>query len=332
MKLWKIISSLLTAFCILFTVFYGGNKISEQTIVAKAQYKGIITLWQIDCFEGGMGSRKQFLLSSARSYEKENQGVLVMVISHTPQTAVQAVNEGQMPDLISYGVGVQSFGAKEIDVDKVFIGGKVGDIVFATPWCMGGYFLITNPSITQDLQQKNIENLVVSQGEFTQPLTAFVTSGYIAKNIEILPPMDAYVKFTAGKTSHFLGTQRDIVRLNNRGMPYCAVALCGFNDIYQYISLTSSDNIKAEYSLKFIQHLLGEGVQQKLNQIGMNSLFYNVTQSYEELNDLQNVKFGSTISAFTAKEQINQMQELSLRASKGEQKAILKLKNMLLLP
>jgi hypothetical protein len=85
--------------------------------------------------------------------------------------------------------------------------------------------------------------------------------------------MDAYVKFVTGKVKWFLGTQRDVNRLETRGMSVKVTPLERFNDLYQYVSITSSDQIKRYYAEQFINYLVSEQVQKKLNEIGMLSCF-----------------------------------------------------------
>ena len=79
MKLIRALVVFLLSFSVAFTLLYGRNKIAEEQIdKTPATYNGVLSLWQIDTFEGGKGSRKQFLLSVAREFEKENQGVLIL--------------------------------------------------------------------------------------------------------------------------------------------------------------------------------------------------------------------------------------------------------------
>ena len=92
MKIFRFIVSVAIVLSLTFTAFIGKDKINEQSkITAPSEYKGIISLWQIDGFEGGSGSRKQFLLKVAREFEKKNNGVLVMVINHTFLSAKENV-------------------------------------------------------------------------------------------------------------------------------------------------------------------------------------------------------------------------------------------------
>ena len=108
MKVIRTITASFLIFCIIFTFLFGAGKIAEKSQVGKSEeYKGIITLWHVDSFEGGIGSRKQFLLKTARTFEKQNKGVLIMVISHTPESVKESMDKGVYPDLISFGNGTE---------------------------------------------------------------------------------------------------------------------------------------------------------------------------------------------------------------------------------
>jgi len=108
MKFVRIAIGASLIFCIIFTVLIGRNKLRENYEYTEPQeYKGIITIWQIDGFEGGAGSRKQFLLKVAREFEKENDGVLVMVMDQTLKGATENIKSGKIPDIISYSNGLE---------------------------------------------------------------------------------------------------------------------------------------------------------------------------------------------------------------------------------
>lgn len=331
MKFFRILSGALIIICCAFTLLYGRYKIVESGVdTTPENYKGVITIWQIDSFEGGIGSRKQYLLKVARAFEKKYQGVLVMVINQTPEGVINAYKNGQIPDLISYGTGTEIKGCEQILTDRKVSGGMVGDTCYATAWCRGGYVLLTNPNLTAnlDIKDKNIEKLLVSQGEFTQPLTSFILEGYRASEIEILDPMSAYIKFTSGKVSHFLATQRDICRLINRGMEFNVIPLENYNDLYQYISITSLNVQKRFYAQQFVNYLVSDSVQESLSLIGMYSPYVNVEYSETQHQLMQKVKSNINVSAFASTITLKEMQRLSTLAVKGDENALNKIKNM----
>ncbi len=327
MKILRVFISLILVFCFAFTLFVGKDKIKEQKeFKSPDEYKGIITLWQVDGFEGGTGSRKQFLLKVAREFERKNKGVLVMVISHTFTSAKENFDKGIYPDLISFSNGLELKEIESLNISRTVESAKIGDKIYATAWCRGGYALIKNPN-AKDKEQNSI---IVSQAEFTEPLTAMLLEGLQFDQINVYKPMDAYVKFTENKNTYFLGTQRDIVRLNNRGMQVEISPLNAFNDLYQYVALTCMDKNKQVFAKRFVEHLVSDSVQNQLDKLCMFSPYVRVKYDDGNLSKMQQNNNFLSISAYLHKEQLKEMQELSMLAVKGNQNSINKIKNMLI--
>ncbi len=318
-------------FAWVFTAFYGKNKISEGEAVEPTEYKGIITVWQVDSFEGGRGSRKQFLLKVAREFEKSNPGVLVMVINYTADGVRESQSKGVFPDVISFGGGVDVSGFSMLNFSVDFKGGKVGNSDYAIPWCRGGYVLIENPKLSGG-EGEEIDTLLVSEGEYTQPLIALLQEGIRANEYDVRSPMDAYVKFVSGKTRYFLGTQRDLIRLSNRGMEVKITPLTQFNDLVQYAVITSSEEIKRYYAEEFLRFLTSEKIQQTVYEIGMFSAISSAITDNEHGASMQKASGFSTISAFTASAELKDLQGVAKRALFGDAEAINKIKNILVLP
>lgn len=339
MRIKSILSGAALIAAAVFTALFGAGKISEKKSFAEEKpYKGVITVWQIDTFEGGTGSRKNFLLSSARGFEKKYAGVLVMVISHTETSANAAYERGETPDAISFGAGFYPKNAKKITPEKKFAGGTAGADCYAVPWCRGGYILIENPTLTgyngakkdkKSLPDLSEEEILVSEGEHTAPLVALSLADVRVKSVRKLSPMEAYVKYTEGKTRYYLTTQRDAVRLTRRGESFNYYPLSAYNDLYQYISLTSVSPEKSVYAERFIEYILKEEVQKSLGKICMFSAFYAAEQETEVLNDLQRIKSESTFSVFSAKESYKELQKLAELTATGKEKDLTKLKKFL---
>jgi hypothetical protein len=280
------------------------------------------------------------LLSVARGFEKDNLGVLIMVISHTVESAEQSLLAGEVPDIISFGLGVEVGQSVELKTKNSLLGGMVGDRCFAVSWCRGGYALISNPNFNKKSQNnaKNnqnekgdliIENLIVSQGKYTQPLVAIALEGISVKNFELLSPLDAYVKFVSGKEKYFLGTQRDITRLLNRGFEFEFKPLSKFNDLFQYAVVTATEESKQYYAKAFLEYLLSEKIQKRLTEIGMFSCFYDIDYQEKEFLEMQKVKNFSTFSAFIDKNTLLEMQNLSKLAVQGDTITLNEIKNAL---
>lgn len=332
MKSLRIITAGIIVACACFTAFIGKNIIADKNDEkVPAPYKGIISMWQVDSFEGGTGSRKQFLLKAARGFEKTHEGVLIMVVNYTAEGVKENLEKGVYPDIVSFGGGTEISGFSEIEADTDFAGGKVGEKVYAAAWCRGGYALIYNPALT-DGADAVIENLLVSQGEYTQPMIAAMEEELKIDSFEVKKPMDAYVKFVCGKTAYMIGTQRDIMRFNNRGTEVGIKPLSAFNDLYQYAAVTSKDQTKRYYAEEFVKYLLSDEVQEKLSDIGMYSVEKRAIYEDEKQKTMQAAEGFKTLSAFTSPEELKNLQYLSALAADGNAEAVNKIKNVLILP
>ena len=323
MKILRIILSIVLIFCIVFTFSFGKISATDKLLDKKEEFKEILTIWQIDSFEGGKWSRREFINSVARKFEKNNTGVLIMVKTLSSEGVAEAVKRGEMPDIISYGAGVDMINLQELKINKCFLNGKINDKQYAIPWCRGGYLLFSNPQKSND---ENIDKIVVSQAENTQPLLAMLYENINANKIEILPPLEAYIQFVTGKTAFFLGTQRDVERLESKGVTYTAKPLENYNDLYQYLSVTERGN-KKESAIKFVEYLLSKEIQLELSKISMMSEFYTVNFQNQTLAEMSKIKAKYGLSAFLSKEQLKELQNLSLTGLKGDDESIIKIKN-----
>ena len=228
------------------------SPIQEDHFVKKSEYQGVVELWNIDCFEGGTGSKASFLSARAIEYEKNNQGFYVMVKNMTVEEFLLAISQNQMPTMISFSGGV----AKDFEnllqpLEKSFAinsnvldSAKIADKLCAVGWCHGGYALISTMQKVPMLEYDKLHNLSLASGTITtskkgqQKITYSLVFG--AKNTN---PVGAYQKecgeltnsqtafskdcynktayqaycdFVENKANILLGTQRDISRIENR--------------------------------------------------------------------------------------------------------------------
>lgn len=261
-------------------------------------HKYVLTLWNIDVFEGGVGSRADFLSSVSIDYKQS--GVIVMVINHTKESALDCINKGVLPDMISYGVGVDFVSQYAKSLPQIqFLGGEYGDKIYAYPWCAGGYFIFRK---SQDNQL--IDRLFVSQNTYNMPYGAIYFGKVKAKEIIYQKPLDAYVSFlSATGGDALLGTQRDIKRLEQRGVDFVATPISEFSDLMQYISVTTSDVNRYKECVSFLEFLISEKAQKSLYKIGMSSVFYNVYSSGAfAMLDFKKTEY--TVSPFTSADAI----------------------------
>ncbi len=331
MKILRICIGFFLAFCVVFTAIFGIEKIKTAGEIKGSQNSGektIITVWQIDSFEGGINSRRRFLENVAKSFERKNSGVLFLVLGYTEEGARENFSKGIFPDLISYGNGVYIEKAIELTGVKSFKGGMIGDKTFGAVWARGGYVLIENKNYEK---REEVEEIAISSQTYTQPLIALLEEGITDKKINVLKPLDAYVRFVSGKCKYLLGTQRDIHRLENKNINYEANPIQKYNDLYQYISVTSTVDFKKEKCKEFISFLTSLEIQKQLNGIGMMSNDFKVEYENSAINKMQEISGEfSTISVFTGREILLNLKDLAKSAFYGNEKNKNKIKNILI--
>ena len=324
MKIIRIFLSLILIACMIFTFSFGKKDASDKIFNKKEEFKEVITVWHIDTFEGGKWSRREFLNYVAKKFEKKNVGVLIMVKSISRDGIVESINKGELPDIVSYGAGVDIVKLAEIKGDKTFNNGQVNKKQYALPWCKGGYVLFSKVDKQTD---NKIEKLVVSQSEYSQPLLSFLSENILTEKIEVLPPLDAYVQFVTGKAEYFLGTQRDVERLQAKGYSYNAKPLEHFNDLYQYVSITEKGNSK-NFTQKFIEYLLSEEIQKELTKISMFSQFYDISFENETLNKMSKIRQKDGLNLFLPSLTLKELQECSVKAVLGDDESLFKIKKL----
>jgi hypothetical protein len=212
--------------------------------------KTIITVWNVDTFEGGKGSRTAFLNSVAKKMEGD---VYFMVSSKTVEGIEYALLNGEQPDMLSFGVGVQ-----------------ISQAVEASVWCRGKYVLFSKEG---EKSSPNGQNTVMSRGGRNEPIVAAALYG-LSGEISQESSLQAYMDFLNGKYAYLLGTQRDAQRFLSRGVAVEATPLNDFTDLCQYIAVMKEEN--RDVCERFVAYLQGADVQSRLSEIGMFSPYRRI--------------------------------------------------------
>lgn len=294
--------TLITSF-ILLPFFYKETPLSLQ----QNGYKAVIKLWHIDSFEGGAGSRASFLKSVGNKFTKTNKGVLVLVTALTSESAVNRIENGEVPDLISFGGSSVNVFNNLLTQSTLSVkdGGEYLGKRYLTAWCKGGYFKITKGN-------KESSKLIVSQGKFNLATVAVCLEKLTAKSVVIKEPLEAYSLFLNSENACLLGTQRDVVRLTNRGVNFNAEPVTTFNDLYQYVGVTATDKTKQSCAFSFVDFLLSSTVQKTLTQIKMASLFCSgLYADSVPYTALENSNYTYTISPFLTQSEVENIKEMA---------------------
>lgn len=263
----------------------------------------LITLWSIDSFEGGKGSRAQYLQNAANALFK-GRNCYVVVTSLSAEAARQNISEGNIPDMLSYGAGFYG-------IDKHV---NARDFAYKT-WCRGGYCLLALDG-SADFSDVNKDNTVINAGR--ENLTAACALLIGVHGAEVLNSTSAYVSLINSKFKYLLGTQRDIFRLKTRDVAFKMQPIREFNDLYQNISiLTDGENYAL--CLEYVNYLLGRQVN--LNNIGM--LADGIDIYDDEMAYMQDISFEYTLNGFVGE---NYFSEIKRAEKSGD---INLLKNLL---
>jgi len=127
---------------------------SRKFVGKKAEYQGVIRMWNIDTFESGSISKTSFLENVSLKFEKENKGAYIKVENLTIDEFLCLIKENKKPDLFSFGTGVQNYlkdyfqvlpneSIKSVKTNFLACGVD-GENIKAVPWSYNSYVLISS--------------------------------------------------------------------------------------------------------------------------------------------------------------------------------------------
>ena len=262
-----------------------------------------LTLWQIDGFEGGKGSRAQYLNKlGERCFKDEN--IYVSVTALSADMARENLKQGNRPDIISYPAGFYGL--------ESYVGSA--NFVNVT-WCNGVYCLLTLDE-TADFSDITTQNTVVNEGKDNLTEVAVALCGLSGAQFDL--PANAYLNLLNGKFKYLFGTQRDVFRLKTRGVSFNVMPIVQFNDLYQNVAVLAKESERVAICNRFIEFL------PKNADVSELGLFNNVTSERTDgLENLSHVTFETQLNCICSESYISQLKEL---AKTGE---INKIKNLL---
>jgi len=329
MKIFKVICLILSLLVVAFSLLFGNYKIDpdlENGSVSHNRY--ILKVWHVTTFEGGIGSRRNFLDKVAKEYEKKNKNALFLVTEVSEEELYFSLNNNDLPDIISFSPNIDISALKKIEVNRDFTSGKIGENTYAVPWAYGGYFLIANVEI--ELKNLSLTNAVISKTEQTLPELALCFSGLSLSGAKVKTPINAYYDFTSNRANILVGTQHDLYRLNAKNIDYHAKFLPCFSDLFHYIGVLSDSLVKQEIAQEFINYLISDSVQSRLNNIGLFSPYKTGIYSDEIFSLTEKTLPTSTISAFTGKNFYQTITASFEKENNIDEVEKLKIKNMLI--
>ena len=269
-------------------------------------YQGVVELWNVEAFEGGVGSRESWLTNRAAKFESARKGLFVHVTTLSEEQVETKLSEGQTFDMICFSRGVGALvkdklapytGAVSAIKDNYLISGQVDGSLYAVPLYSGAYCLFARTEmvssdalVTEALTAKftrkvgkntfELQPLICGFTPYNSPLSALALSGAKGKVSadETITQYQAYEKFVANQTAvTLLGTQRDIYRLSQRESngkidALSFAPLSGYTDLAQYVAVSSDAGDKANSCVEFIEYLTSDEAQASLVNLSLFSV------------------------------------------------------------
>ena len=269
-------------------------------------YQGVVEMWNVETFEGGVGSRESWLINRAAKFESAHKGLFVHVTTLTVEQAEAKLNDGQSFDMICFSRGVGSLvkgqlaafsGSVSAIKDNYLLSGQLDGSLYAVPLYSGAYCLFARAeqlssdrlladALTAKYTRKIGKNVVELQPlicgftPYNSPLSALALSGGKGKAAvsDTVTQYQAYEQFVANKTAvTLLGTQRDMYRLSQRESNgkienLVFAPLTGYTDLVQYVAVSQTAGDKAASCEKFIEYLTGEQAQSTLTNMSLFSV------------------------------------------------------------
>jgi len=305
--------------------------------------QNIIEMWNVETFEGGSGSRTDFLQNMAIQFNKKNTGKYIVVKSLTAAQAALNIQNGYLPNLVSFGVGAGSLfedclnkidDTGEVRNDLLQYG-QIDGVQYALPFILGGYTIISRESyLTKakidpgDILQ-NLYNAKFTSGKKFTPAVGTANSScsnayeaLAANNIlgalpdsfyeNNLTNFEMYTNFVNGAFTSLIGTTRDLIRCKNREsagtLQNCVYNyLGGYSDLVQYLGEVNIGSAgDQELADEFLHYLISENVQKQIAGIGMFSVLPSAIYSEGYLKDFEQVLLQplKSVSAFITQQQI----------------------------
>lgn len=232
-----------------YAFMYAIKKARNYEIYTKPEIETkIYTVWHIETFEGGGKARIDYLKTIARQIEKETDGVLIMVKALKPEMLESSL-ENEKPDVVSFGYGVGKILLPNLITlnstynvrDEMVESGKFNNKIYALPYIVSGYAMITHGSLTN--------NFHCGQNEYIKPNNIYNQLNLTPQETE--SQYEAYKDFVYNKKVTLLGSGRDVYRVNNLNSIGRTTAIITPNDSYtdllQYLGLFKNDEITNKF-------------------------------------------------------------------------------------
>lgn len=309
-------------------IIKNSNLVQDKFMGEVSGFQGVITVWNVDTFEGGSQNKTEFLNAAATKFSKTHNGLYFLIENITPEEMVNSFLNNVYPDVVSFGVGVQDvlkpllkkLNLTNLPRQEVLSAGSVNGEVFAAGYLMGGYILASTSVNLAEAQkaadsgllalttsagfdkkfgkkERHVSSVVLGENKYINTLGALE---YFSNNSVVdyhtSPTMyDAYLDFVSyNKGTILFGTHRDLYKLSGKikvgGIEGAIINyLEGYTNLVQYIGvLKVIDEAKFPLAEEFINYLLSDDVQKASTDVKMINTLRKTYYEEGEFKDLEN--------------------------------------------
>lgn len=269
-------------------------------------YKGVLMLWNITDWRTAGSSCSSYLKKRIENFESQHPYIFIDFVNMTKDEAAGCINNGEIPDIISYPLGfdpgLDLFSLPHIDT----IFPEIKDTAY--PYMCGAYFMAVNtdmlgeqglfmPSgwgirpdelidiaklgVAFDSEKGYCSLPAVTLHEYPQDEGPSLTTWDepalpdAALSLSVTAYTNGLNSFCTEKACVLIASQRQLFELTELSMDGSApsfqpYALSGYTDMVQLVSVTASGDYKRTAACaEFAQNLLSEGAQKKLEALGV---------------------------------------------------------------
>jgi ABC-type glycerol-3-phosphate transport system substrate-binding protein len=124
----------------------------------RAQWEGVLTVWQVSSWRTAKGARDYLLQQAARRVEKANRGLYFEVESISEETLLARLAAGKMPDILSFPSGME-VPFRDLCMGLTYEGALLPALeaavadegeAWALPWMASGSLVAVNTGLAQD--------------------------------------------------------------------------------------------------------------------------------------------------------------------------------------
>ncbi len=329
-------------------------------------FQGILSLWHISGWRTGGSSDAAFLQKRITQFEGQNPHVFIEIQTFTEEEALQALQSGEKPDIISYPYG------NELPLEMAEL--PAVDTIFtdlpsnAYPYMCGGYCLLVN---TEILTESGIElksdwgirpealleaaqlGVCFDAENGCTSLPALALHAYpeaerpqISTWGEPDPPdaalslnatwEDGFDAFCSGDAGVLIASHRQLFESSEQYTqgevpPFAAYAISPYTDMVQMIGVAQQreDALRQKAAESFASFLLSNSAQKKLEALGVFPVKPGLSiyqQSDIHLSMYEQLSMGA---ALPEPDSINMLNELAKSAYGGDARALKELRRAL---